>query len=162
MVCQESFKDAWSFKGGLRRFQGCYKEDLSVFPKSFTEVWRVFQGSFKSVSKKFQGNFKGVSRKFQVCFNAIWKKFQWCFNPVSKVFQGCFKEVSKKLQGSSGYMIWGHSCMFYKRTPLSINQKPKNIYTHTDKRQTVGIQKSDIYRARLPSLKMTLPDFFFM
>ena len=33
-----------SFKGVLRKFQGC-----------FTEVSRVFQGSFKGVSRKFKG-----------------------------------------------------------------------------------------------------------
>ena len=39
-----------SFKGGSRKFKGCFKEVLSVS--------RKFQGNVKGVSRKIKGDFK--------------------------------------------------------------------------------------------------------
>ena len=57
-----------SFKGVLRKFQGCFKEISRVFHGSFKVVSRKFQGCLKEVSRGFHGRFKGVVRAFQGCF----------------------------------------------------------------------------------------------
>ena len=59
MVFQESLKNVSSFKGVSRKFQGCFKEVLRVFQRSFSEE------SSKGVQVRLKGilsSFKGVSR----------------------------------------------------------------------------------------------------
>ena len=61
----ESQKVSHSVKEVLRIFQGCLKEDKSVFLERFKQVQWVFHGGSKSVSWKSLGCFMDISRLFQ-------------------------------------------------------------------------------------------------
>ena len=60
-----------SFKGVLRKFQGCFKEVSRVLQGSFKGVLRRFQGCSKEISRVFQGSFKEASRTFQKSFKGV-------------------------------------------------------------------------------------------
>ena len=54
MVFQESLKGVWSFKDVSRKFQGSFKDSLSVYKKyqgCFKQGWKAFQ----VVLRGFQG-----------------------------------------------------------------------------------------------------------
>ena len=74
-----------SFKGVSRKFQGCFKDILTMSQGSNRGISRVLQVRLKRVSRSF----KGVSRVF--------KRLKTCVREVFMVFQEHFKEVSERV-----------------------------------------------------------------
>ena len=86
---------------------------VAVFKESFNEVSikfkgfsRKFQGCFKNVvSMKIEGNFKAVFKEVSMVFEeSVPDKLRWCFKKVSKEFQGklykgYFKKGSRVFKG---------------------------------------------------------------
>ena len=142
-VCPESFCLVWSIQSiWSNMFRGSCKGVSGVSVWSFKEGLRMFQGSLKSVHRKFHGCFKevkGVLRKFQECFKEVSGKFQgglkWDFKGVQVRLKGIsssFKGVLSVFERSSK-QISGKFRRYYKKDSMVFWQSFKGVFKELSK-----------------------------